>query len=358
MKRSPALAASLLLLVASGPLRAASVELRPGILVDAEADRAYVARPDGGLEALALENGQVVFVTAAAARPLAVAAGWLVCLAEPGGTGSLDLAFVSLAEPTKVQQLSFPVDPGVKASAVDGPGRSFEVVARQRGQALDLAWTARWQKLGPLPPEDGKAPSSETRGGVRIALPSLFASAVPWAEAAARDDGPVPASLAAFASSPGPFGPPVRTGDGWAVVETVRVDETRVRLVLRRATAQGSALAARTLFEGAAVVQLPSTDSRHVLIGARDERSPGRHVWSLFSLETGADAGLLGGTYSHAFFQVLPGGTVAYEARPETRMQGTLLVEEGRALVVARPGGGVVFRRAVRETAFTGPFPP
>jgi hypothetical protein len=340
-------------------LQAATVELRPGILVDAEAGRAYLMRPEGGVEALSLQDGKVLFVSASGGtRPLAAAGGWLVSLAGPVSPGRLDLAFVSLTEPSRVATLSWPLPVDVRAIPVNGLGRSFEVIARSRGGSLDLAWTARWQRTSPLPPEEGEEQLGETRGGVRVDLASLTASLVTYDEAANNDDGPVPSSLATFVLAPGPFGPPVKAGGTWAVVETVWLTPSRTRLVLRRVGPDGKALEAKTLYEGAAVVQIPSADRRHVLVGAMDERNRARFDWSLFSLETGEPAGLLGGTTSHAAFHVLSGGNVGYETRAEERMKGTTHVESKRGFVVALPDGTVVFRSDVRENEYSGPFPP
>ena len=357
MRRNIATAAALLL-GATLPLAAVTVELRPGILVDAAQGRAYVTRPGGGVEALSLESGQTLFTSDAGSRPLAVAGEWLVTLAQPGGPGRLDLALVPLDDPARVVTVTTTIPEDVWAIPVDGPGRRFEVEARARPGVLDLAWTFRWQRTSPIPPQEGEQTSGEAKGGVRISLAARTAEKVSWEEASRSDDGPVPPALSAFGQQPGPFGPPVKAGSTWAVVETIRLSPTTVRLVLRRVAADGTVLAAMTIFEGESVVQLPSPDSRHVLVGSLDERNPARYVWSLFSLETGAPAGVLGGADSHAFFSVLPAGNIAYEGRAEGRLVGPSVVLEKRALVVARPDGSVVFRREVRENEFRGPFAP
>lgn len=351
-------AAAALLLAAALPLGAATVELRPGILVDAGAGRAYVASPSGGVEALSLSTGQTLFTSTAGTRPLAVAGEWLVTLAEPGGPGRIDLALVPLADPARVVTVTTTVPADVWAVPLDRPGRRFDVVARSRAGALDLAWTYRWHRTSPIPPGEGETPSGQVTGGVRIDLAARTAAPVSFEEASRREEGPVPFALARFEGTPGPFGPPVKAGKTWAVLETVRLSPSSVRLVLRRAGADGKELGARALFEGDAHVQLPSPDSRHVLVGSIDGRDPARYVWSLFSLETGEPAGTLGGTESCAPFAVLPGGTIAYDARAEGRSRGASVVEEKRALVVARPDGSVLFRHEVRESEFRGPYAP
>lgn len=357
MRRTIATAVALLL-GAALPLAAATVELRPGILVDAARDRAYVARPGGGVEALSLEAGQTLFTSDAGSRPLAVAGEWLVTLAQSGGPGRLDLALVPLDDPARVVTVTTTIPADVWAIPVDGPGRRFEVAARARTGLLDLAWTYRWHRTSPIPPQEGEPASGETKGGVRISLAARTAETVSWEEASRRDDGPVPPSLSAFGQQPGPFGPPVKAGSTWAVVETIRLSPAAVRLVLRRVAADGTVLAALTLFEGESVALLPSPDARHVLVGSLDGRNPARYVWFLFSLESGAPSGVLGGAESHAFFSVLPAGNIAYEARAEELLKGASAVREKRALVVARPDGSVVFRREVRENEFRGPFAP
>ena len=358
MRKLSLLSLAALPLAASLTVAAATAELRPGILVDPDAGRAYLMRPEGGIEALSLDDGNVIFTSNAGTRPLAAAGGWLVTLAEPSGRGSLDLALINLAEPSRTTTLSWPLPAEVRASPVDGLGTSFQVIARARAASVDLAWTFRWRRTGPLPPEEGEPQSGETQGGLRIDLSGQSVSAHFSSFAAARDDGPVPSTLDAFVTNPPPFGKPVKAGANWAVVETVRLAPGRVRLVLRRGAPGGALLESRTIYEGPAVVQLPSADSRHVLVGALDERNPALYSWSLFSLETGAPAGALGGPYSHAFFSVLAGKNVAYEARAVGKLEGTSRVSLGRALVVARPDGSVVFRRNVRENEFRGPFPP
>ena len=358
MKRLFLLSLAALPLAASLTVAAATAELRPGILVDPDVGRAYVMRPEGGIEAISLVDGSVLFTSVAGTRPLATAGDWLVTLAEPAGRGSLDLALINLTEPTGVVTLSMPLPPDVKASPVDGLGTSFEVIARTRATSVDLAWTYRWRRISPLPPEEDEQQSGETQGGLRIDPSSQTASAVSYEVAAAKDDGSVPSALDSFVANPPEFGKPVKASATWAVVETVKLSPGKVRLVLRRVAPGGALLAAKTIYEGPAIVQLPSSDSRHVLVGALNEQNRALYSWSLFSLETGNPAGVLGGNSSHVFFSVIAGGNVAYEARAEGRMQGTSFVSSGRALVVARPDGSVVIRRDVRENEYRGSFPP
>ena len=58
------------------------VELRPGVVVDVQRRVAYVMNPKGGIDALNLNRGNVVWHTDQAARPVGVSGQLLVAQAE------------------------------------------------------------------------------------------------------------------------------------------------------------------------------------------------------------------------------------------------------------------------------------
>ena len=68
---------------AAQPPAGGTVELRPGVVIDPERRVAYVMNPKGGIDAVGLGRGELVWHSDDAARPLASSGDSVVAQAEP-----------------------------------------------------------------------------------------------------------------------------------------------------------------------------------------------------------------------------------------------------------------------------------
>jgi hypothetical protein len=172
-----------LVLVASlvGPmsLRAGSVPVAdpaqpvvplPAGIADPAGRTGYVANPAGGIDAIDLVTGDVLWQTTEAQRPLLAAGERLYAQAGVKRNRLRVLAF-DLAHKGEVVLESDAVVLPAWAVAGEAPGHSFAIRARlERGQLL-LTWEARAWHFGPRPtPEAEAAARHHSVGAARIDL--------------------------------------------------------------------------------------------------------------------------------------------------------------------------------------------
>ena len=110
-----------------------SFELRPGVVVSLDKNEAYVMKPEGGIAAVGLAQGNELWRSPEAAKPLTVSGDLLVSQAEPkAGKSTLRIAPRSTparAGAPEVQQ-DVELPKGVNAMIGKSLNRSFKAVAR------------------------------------------------------------------------------------------------------------------------------------------------------------------------------------------------------------------------------------
>jgi hypothetical protein len=236
-----------------------SFELGPGVVVDTDHSEIYLMSPEGGIVALDLGNGQAVWRSRDAAKPLAVSGDLLIGQAEPTGPDS-ELSIVALdtrqqGAPVRWSRVELP--PGVQAAIHHGPNRSFTAHAEALGTEATVSWEyverpLRGIAAGPLevlPGEEAPPGSSveETpatdepggqvvvaRGAVRLGLADgtvtpiepppeeSFAEPTPISPSAAAPD------LSAEEQLPDLPGPQFLSADGSHVLISERIGDESV----------------------------------------------------------------------------------------------------------------------------------
>jgi hypothetical protein len=180
--------AVILALAAFVPLRAAwsqaevkSFELTPGVVVSLDKNEAYVMKPEGGIAAVGLAQGDELWRSSEAAKPLNVSGDLLISQAEPkAGERSLRIVTLNTGENgrTEVQQ-SVELPKGVNPMIGETPNRSFKAVARVVTGEAAVAWEyaerpLRGARMGQevLPEEAAPLPGRDEPGrpGGRRAL--------------------------------------------------------------------------------------------------------------------------------------------------------------------------------------------
>ena len=141
--------AAVVVLAAFAPLPAAwsqaevkSFELRPGVVVSLDKNEAYVMKPEGGIAAVGLAQGDELWRSSEAAKPLTVSGDLLVSQAEPKA-GERALRIVTLntsADGRPEVQQSVELPKGVNAMIGETPNRSFKAVARVVTGEAAVAW--------------------------------------------------------------------------------------------------------------------------------------------------------------------------------------------------------------------------
>ena len=164
------------LAAARGQAPVNSFELRPGVVVSLDKNEAYVMKPEGGIAAVGLAQGNELWRSAEAAKPLTVSGDLLVSQAEPKA-GESTLRIVTLdtsagGRPEVQQDVELPK--GVNAMIGESLNRSFKAVARVVTGEAAVVWEyaerpQRGARLGQevLPDESAPVPGRDEPGGRR-----------------------------------------------------------------------------------------------------------------------------------------------------------------------------------------------
>lgn len=324
----PLAAAGFVFLIAPAPApaRAGSL-LGDGSVVDAARGIAYVARPQGGIEALDLSTGQAVWRSAAASKPLALVGGALLAQDEPGPSGALRLATLDAATGAERARADLALPEGISATVTDNLSGAFRVRAAvlEGESSVLLAWTA-----SAAPPSRGFLPPDLS---VRAPVGAPVSAGAPAAKGVRR--GAARLDLAAGRAIP--------AGDSEAVGIAMAID--------RSLAPAGSA-------EAAVAPGLPSIDGRHALASERVAGTLHTHRWSISDRATGAVVAVLDAPVSLAPF-VVADGKVIYLAQPSMwRDNGVMIHKPLRLRALELATGAESWQAVVRSSAYGGPIPP
>ena len=302
---------------------AQAAALHDGVVIDADGGAAYVMSPQGGIDALDLTTGNVMWKSAAAAKPLLVKGGTLVAQARSGRSGELLVVALDAKRGAERERVAVEIPASLRAQVTDGPSQAFRVEAFSSADSIFVTWTAGLNLQGAqgalLTPEEpeGAVPNDSSinkraaaaeplRGAARLDLTAGRAVALPFEKAQ---------EMRAVAEKAG------RRADG-----------------PRRLT---------------------SLDGRHVL---HSERSGADKLWTPYRWTVTDAAGRTVGTVdapvSMAPF-VVSGSRILYVAQPAMRVEGKKTIEEPlRLRALDLKTGAEMWSAVVTDTAYRGPFPP
>jgi hypothetical protein len=153
-----------------------SFELRPGVVVSLDKNEAYVMKPEGGIAAVGLAQGNELWRSGEAAKPLTVSGDLLISQAEPkAGERALRIVTLNTSADGRAEvQQNVELPNGVNAMIVETPNRSFKAVARVVTGEAAVAWEyaerpLRGMRMGQevLPEESAPAPGRDEPRGRR-----------------------------------------------------------------------------------------------------------------------------------------------------------------------------------------------
>jgi len=300
MKRFLRAGGALALLALTVPGMSAAASLHDGVVIDAEA--AYVMSPKGGIDAIDLATGKVMWKSAEAAKPLLVKDGTLVAQARPGKAGELVVVALDKRAGAARGRVDVAIPEDIRANVFDGPSRKFRAQALETADGVVVSWSA----------DEGPA-----RGALPRAMPSEADVAISGLSGAVRVD------LAAGRAVP--------------------VDKAQASISIRT-SGTGRELA--------------SIDGRHLLRSERTGSTLGnRYRWTVIDV-SGAKIASIEAPVSMAHF-VVSGNRLLYVAQPSARRVGSQLVQEPMRLRAMDLGSGVeLWSAPITDSEYRGPFPP
>jgi PQQ-like domain len=299
-----------------------AMALRDGVVIDVDGGAAYVMSPQGGIDALDLATGNVIWKSTAAAKPLLVKGGTLVAQGRSGRSGELVIVALDAKRGAARERVDVEIPAALRAQVADGPSRTFRVQAFSAADSVIVTWTAgdRYPVQGALlVPEPAGAPPTDNPSNKR-------AAAQPMSGAARLD-------LTAGRAVAMPY---------------EQAQELRTSAVAEKAGRQ---------VDGPR--QLTSLDGRYTL---HSERSGEDKLWAPYRWTVTDAAGRTVGTVdapvSMAPF-VVAGSRILYVAQPVVRVEGKKMIEEPlRLRALDLKTGAEMWTAVVTDTAYRGPSPP
>lgn len=294
------------------------VALREGLIIHPTRAEGYVMVP-GGVAAVDLISGAVLWQSDAAANPLALSGNTLVSQAEPDTfPNRLELVALDVEQRGAVRaRNSIALPPGVLVSIGEWPLGIFTATGRAAGGAVIVTWQYVPQKLR------GRDHDVE---GNRAAAAS--AARLPIQGAVRMDV--VTGAMTRMENAP--MTPPASSS--WALP--------------RRSRLSSASSKAR---------QFESADQRHVLASERvaDDREFRKYRWTIFDAATGTR---LGETRSHVAFApfVVRDNVLVFDTTPYAVAGGGTEPAKLRGVDLAT--GAERWSLPVREVVYRGPMDP
>ncbi|HZF13560.1 MAG TPA: hypothetical protein VFE33_32605 [Thermoanaerobaculia bacterium] len=297
---------------------APSIALHDGVVVDTARSVAYLTHPRGGIDAVDLAQGTLLWHSPEGERPLLLAGDLLVAQAASGEHGELSVVALDVRQAgARRSGVTLALPSGIRAGIADTVEQTFRVTAVPTGQGVTLAWEAHRflsDRRGGLP--DGVGLTD------RRATPGSFAG------------------TALFDPSAGRLSLP-------------KAVEARQLAALRP-------VLAATLSPADAPERLfASVDGRYVLASRQvgDAASPAPYRWTISAAATGTVLGSTESRVSMAPFAVV-GTRLLHVVQPVTRMiDGKRTEQPLRLRAVDLTTGREVGSWEIRDANFSGPSP-
>jgi hypothetical protein len=303
-----------------------TLALRDGVVVDAARSIAYVMHPQGGIQAIDLQQGTALWRSTEGERPLGLMGDLLVAQARPGEDGDLRIVALDVRQKgIRSSEADLPMPAGVRAEVADSLKHAFQITASPSRDRILLSWQA--QEFAGLPGREADERENERDADSGDRRPRVVRKAF------GRGEQDSLHGTALFDPRSGSLSP-----------------------VTAEAKAAGPRAGAVSLPSAGPERLFASADGRHVLASRRVEGDTS-YTWKISDAATGAVLGSFRSDVSMAPFTVV-GTRLFYVALPGLRLEGSKMVEEPlrlRALDIAT--GSELWSRDIRDTAFRGPFP-
>jgi len=325
----------------------AGVELGDGVIADAENGEAYLMSPNGGIVAIGIDQGQEIWRSDAAAKPLLLAGDILLAQAEATEPGrGLKLLSLNARQQGKLDRESIvPLPSGVSSSVDQRHNQAF--VARVHAQDEDaiVSWEYADRPKTGLPDGPNEILPGEESADIKIfdAPPSAFPGTF------SLESGSVRRGIARLSLQDGSVTP---------IIEPNR--QATPNAAPSAIFAPGTAYVMDDTVPNIPQPQYQSADRRHILHSSRvaDDTQWERYEWRIFDRSTQQETGRFRYHASYEPFLVV-NGRVLILSQPYQRVSGEQFVDEPlqlRALEV--DSGTPVWHRPVRDIVQTEPPPP
>lgn len=285
-------------------------QLTDGVIVDSNRNALYLMNPRGGIDALRLDSGKLLWHTEAAAKPLLIHRELLIAQAEsPTAAGHLRIIVLDVQNSGgKPREFSVPVPAGRHVGIDDGLGKSFRASASAEGHDVLVIWESHDHIVSgtaPQPNEDSR--NRKSSGVVRI-----------------------------------------------------RLDSGRVEKMIGELPS-GDPLPDLALFKDRITIRGRSADGQYILASRAampDDQVADAFIWTIYSIGTGERFAEFSHPSPAGRFGVAGSTVLQVLNRAQRNLGGKWIEEPPRIRAVAAENGKRLWEQQVRDTAYRGPYPP
>ncbi|MCH9650617.1 MAG: hypothetical protein K0U98_20450 [Deltaproteobacteria bacterium] len=306
---------SVLMLLSGGAIQGQPVsgvfELRPGVWIDSQNEKAFLMAPEGGIDCISLSDGAVLWQSSQALKPLALQASNLLAQVASSRPGSLNLAILSTDSGELTRSLTVDVSTEAMPSVDDQLGATFQVRTELGETGVTLAWSSSSRVVQGMPTDLAAARPQVREGAVLVNLASGALSEIAISRRLKEPQRPL-----------------------------LEGDQRQSGLVEGR--------------------QFLSADGQNISVSQRvtEGASLKEYRWSIYS-RSGRHLGDLETFASYSPFTVSANNLI-FETRPFARRgnDGEMEQEPLKIRAVSLSNGVELWQAEVRDTAYRGPYPP
>ncbi len=332
-------------------------EMLPGVIVDPSAERLYLMNPQGGIDALELASGKLLWTAAGAGKPLAAFSDRLAAQAEPsGGSRSLPIALLSTKDGGRIDStVSVPMPSSVMPPSInDGLGISSSVDARVEHDGLLVWWKITSRTMSPIPRPVSVRTDS---GAALINLQTYQATTLAPDEATARLRSETSSAKPRLNGTEGLYFAPQQAARFFVSVKPGPASADQAAVLKRWSADSGQPMPDIDLGPGYVVSSVSADQSLFLAVSRTSTKGP-EYLWSLYVIASGARVAEARLPDSAQPFFVWH-SILIYEAAPASRNVGGTLVEEPLALRgLNLKTGTEIWKRPLRNTSYHGSYPP
>ncbi|HEY0372024.1 MAG TPA: PQQ-binding-like beta-propeller repeat protein [Thermoanaerobaculia bacterium] len=327
-------------------------QLRDTAIIDEPRGAAYIAKPNGTIDAVDLAAGRTLWNSDDAALPLGVGDDLLVAQFEEKPAGErLRIVVIDTASGSKVSEATIPLPDGARALVSDELGKKFRATAEREGATFLITWY--YQSLAVRgdareKEEDEREEAGSFAGSVRIQARS--------GKVLASSGGPVTDVPARWRMHGAPPQQPWHANG-----RSVRSEGGRGGpLVLKRTESASGRPLPEQAVSNRALVHVASFDQRHLLVTERvGDGGPDdpEYRWQVFAMDTGERATELRRDVSATPFFVF-GDSIVLISPPHAYRNGDTLVEVPLKLEAFRLSTSVAkWNVELRDLTYRGRMP-
>ncbi len=313
--------------------------MSPGVVVDLAAERLYLMSPKGGIDAIGLASGNLLWTSKASGKPLAVFDDRLAAQAEAvGGSNSLPIVLLDTKSGRVVSTIAVPIAAGaMRPSIGDGMVAASSVHAHVVSDGLLVSWTVAGRPVSPIPKPVNVRNDS---GAALINLQTNHVTTIAPDQAAAMLRRKTNAAAPNLSGTEGLYFQPELAGRFFVSVKLGAASAGQ-QAVMKRWSETGEPLPDIELGPGFIAYAISADESLLLIISGA---SGPRYLWSIYAIASGERVGevRLADSSAQSFF-----------------VWHSILIYRSAAIHgMDLKTGTEIWTRALRDTSYHGPFPP